>query len=188
LEILAAADPKHLQRILDSISSMVERASTQMLDVRRAFEAQQPEVATRVLHTMRGSVGTLGAKVFAMQTLRAENEIRDGGANVDMLLTSVEQELRKTIEAAQHWLSEKRLGLSTPNLTALSIDDESARMEQFRQYLQQNDLAACDVFDTLKETLSQKISMEAFLLIEKNMSELNFAQAERILSQALLRH
>jgi two-component system sensor histidine kinase/response regulator len=188
LEILAAADPTHLQRILDSIGSMVDRASTQMLEVRRAFEAQQPEVAARLLHTMRGSVGTLGAKVFAIQTLRAENEIRDGGANVDILLTSVEQELRKTIEAAQHWLSEKRLGLSTPNLAVLSIDDEPTTMEQFRQYLQQNDLAACDVFDTLKETLSQKISTDAFLLLEKNMSELNFAQAERILSQALLRH
>lgn len=182
LEMLAAADPKSLQKILSSISAVIERASSQMLQVRAAVEEHRLEDAARLLHTMRGSIGTLGAKAFAVLSLKAENEIRDGdGKNVASLLASVEQELQKTINAAHIWLEQKQIGDTLQFAAAVSDQEAQTLLQQLRQDLRQNNIAAADVFVALKEYLSQHMSAENIKRLEQHINNLDFKHAELIL-------
>jgi PAS domain S-box-containing protein len=184
LEMLGNLDPKNMQKILTSVSSVIENANEQILQVRAALGEYKLDVAARLLHTMRGSVGTLGARKFAELSLLAEIEIRDGDkCNIDGVLRSVEDALQETVNAARHWLEQKKAITPSEQGTLLTHVEERKLILQLREYLQQNDIGACDVFSLVKENLSQKIPTEGMLQLEELINGLDFKRADLILEK-----
>jgi two-component system sensor histidine kinase/response regulator len=187
LEMLAAADPKSLQKILSSISGVVERASSQIIELRLALDEKKYDDAARLLHTMRGSVGTLGAKTFAVLSLRAETEIRDGGGSkVYPIMQIVEEELQKTILAARIWLDQKRASDTLQFAAAVPGEEEKELVQKLKAYLQQNNIAAADAFAAIKENLSRKIAPDRLAQLEQYINELDFERAKKVLAECFL--
>ena len=184
LEMLAAADPKSLPKILSTISGLIERASSQMLELKAAVSEDRSDDAARILHTMRGSIGTLGAKAFAVLSLQAENEIREGdGKHLPQLLVRVEEVLTKTRQAARVWLEQKRLASSEQSVAVISDAQAEDMLAKLKLLLQQNDLAAVDVFAALKDRLRLGLSNENMMRLEQHMHNLDFKQAQLILQK-----
>ncbi|MFZ6819634.1 response regulator [Undibacterium sp. Ji22W] len=184
LEMLGKSDPKNMQKILASIGSVIQNASEQIRQVRAALDEHRLDDAARLLHTMRGSVGTLGAKLFAELSLKAELEIREGGKeDIDDLLRTVEDALQKTIEAARLWLERKSAVNSSEQRTELSSVEGQKLIQQLMQYLQQNNIAACDVFPMVKENLSQKIPAVSMSQLEEHINSLDFKSANLLLEK-----
>ncbi len=184
LEMLGKSDPKNMQKILTSVAAVIENASEQRRQVKAALDEQRFDDAARLLHTMRGSVGTLGAKVFAELSLKAEIEIREGDKkNVDGLLLKVDEALQKTINAARHWLELKSTFNPNDQGTALPKLEGQALILQLRAQLQRNDIAACDVFLIVKENLSQKIPEASMSQLEKHINDLDFKSANLLLEK-----
>lgn len=112
-EALASAMPSALPKILESIENIINQSDNQFSLIQQAWQDQQSEDAARILHTMRGSVGTLGAKVFAALTLEIETSIKAGQAHkVEPLIQQAELALEKTTVQAQQWLEKHKKGLS----------------------------------------------------------------------------
>jgi len=184
LEMLAAADPKSLPKILSTISALIERASSQMLELKAAVSEDRSDDAARLLHTMRGSIGTLGAKAFAVLSLQAENEIREGdGKHLPQLLVRVEEALTKTRQAARVWLEQKHLASSEQSMAVISDAQAEEMLAKLKLLLQQNDLAAVDVFAALKDRLRLSLSNENMMRLEQHMHDLDFKQAQLILQK-----
>jgi HPt (histidine-containing phosphotransfer) domain-containing protein len=107
-ETLAQTMPAALPQILSSVQHIVEQAEQQFLQVQQALHDNRSSDAARILHTMRGSVGTLGAQAFAALTLEIETHINDGKQqDVGVLLQRAGADLKQTIIFARQWLKEQ---------------------------------------------------------------------------------
>jgi PAS domain S-box-containing protein len=186
MEMLAKASPSNLQKILSSVDVVIERASLQMGQVRSAFEEGRTDDAARLLHTLRGSVGSFGAKTFAELTLSAENAIRGAQQQESIsLIGAVEEELQKTVSAARSWLQEKQFQKPIEAMSPISDEQERKDIQHFKTCLQQNDLAALDLFLAMKTTLRQKMAAEVLSDLEKSINGLDFQLADNIMSEFL---
>jgi len=104
-EALTQAMPAALPQILSSVQNIVEQAEQQFLEVQQALNDNRSSDAARILHTMRGSVGTLGAQAFATLTLEIEGCINDGKLqDVGVLLQRAGADLQQTLIFARQWL------------------------------------------------------------------------------------
>lgn len=184
MEMLAKASPSNLQKILSSVNSVIERANLQIAQVKSAFEEGRADDAARLLHTLRGSVGSLGAKTFAELTLSAENAIRGAQQQESSaLINAVEEELQKTVSAARSWLQEKQFQKPIEAMSLISDEQERKDIQHFRTCLQQNDLAALDLFLAMKTNLSRKMPAEVLSALEKSINDLDFQLADNIMSK-----
>lgn len=106
LFVMLAGNPAHIAKTVGLIRTLVENSGNTMEKVREAKQQEQVEEMARLLHTMRGSIGTLGAKRFAAAARELESAIKEGDATqVEYLFKLVEQELNATLVAANEWLA-----------------------------------------------------------------------------------
>lgn len=76
-----------------------------------AWQADQSEEACRILHTMRGSIGSIGALVFADAALKLEYAINTAESSdraaIEILFGAARQALEDLVQQATQWLSEQ---------------------------------------------------------------------------------
>lgn len=117
-EALAMAMPSALPKILESIENIINQAESQFLLIQTSLQEEQQDDAARILHTMRGSVGTLGAQAFAKLTLEIETCLKDGHHHkVDDLIKQAESALQETTMLAQQWLVKQKDVLRSTNVS-----------------------------------------------------------------------
>lgn len=108
-EALAMAMPAASAKIFASIQSIIDQAESQFLQAQHALRDNRGHDASRILHTMRGSVGTLGAQTFAALTLQIEACILEGSQQkIDALMVEAAHALKQTCSLAQQWLSRQQ--------------------------------------------------------------------------------
>ncbi len=108
-EALAMAMPAASPKIFASIQSIVDQAKPQFLQAQQALHDNRGHDASRILHTMRGSVGTLGAQTFSTLTLQIEACILDGSQQkIDALMAEAAHALQQTCTLAQQWLDRQQ--------------------------------------------------------------------------------
>ena len=104
---MSTNNPAQRIMLVSLIRNMVERYPKEMKNARSAWRDSQNELAARLVHGMRGSVGTVGAKRFVKATLELEKAISAADeADVEGLFDKAEEELHLTMEAATAWLAE----------------------------------------------------------------------------------
>ncbi|GGY73957.1 hypothetical protein GCM10011613_19090 [Cellvibrio zantedeschiae] len=103
---MVANNPAHREKTIGLIRSLVENTSHSMKKVQQARQQHNLEEVARSLHTMRGSIGTLGANRFAAAAKELESAIKSGDIKeLDILFSAVERELTATLTAARAWLA-----------------------------------------------------------------------------------
>jgi signal transduction histidine kinase/DNA-binding response OmpR family regulator len=77
-------------------------------DADAALRAGHPAEAARILHSLRGAVGVLGAKRLVKTTLDAESALRTGNLDgVPDMLAAVRHELEQVLAQARNWLEQE---------------------------------------------------------------------------------
>jgi CheY-like chemotaxis protein/anti-sigma regulatory factor (Ser/Thr protein kinase) len=77
-------------------------------DADAALRDGRPGEAARILHSLRGAVGVLGAKRLVKATLDAESAIRVGNpANLPPMLAAVRAELEQVLAQGRRWLEQE---------------------------------------------------------------------------------
>lgn len=101
--------------LMELIGNVVERGPGQIRAARQAWNDGRIEESARLLHTMRGTVGTLGATRFASAAAELETAIHAQKILlVPGLFRVAEEELNATVAAAQTLLvQEARPGVET---------------------------------------------------------------------------
>jgi CheY-like chemotaxis protein/HPt (histidine-containing phosphotransfer) domain-containing protein len=140
--------------------------------------------AARTLHTLRGSIGTLGAARFAQACHALEQALRQGqtgNAELDRLLALARNELDATLAAAALWL--ERLGGGD---SAAAAAPAMAEMDALARLLDERNLAACDAFDRIAPGLATMLAPAEMEALRHAFAELDFdsagAQLQRIIA------
>ena len=105
LFLMVANNPELTQKMMALIGSLIENSNKAMEAVRAAKNTEQFSDMTAPLHSMRGSLGTLGATRFTAAALALESAVSAGELeHINALFNTTEQELMATLAAARSWL------------------------------------------------------------------------------------
>jgi two-component system, sensor histidine kinase and response regulator len=98
-------DPEARASFIGAVQEFVDRGLAPLDLARRELAEGRVGDAARSLHTLRGSIGSIGARRFAEAAARLEAAIRgDHAGPLAALWAEVEGELCATLEAASRWL------------------------------------------------------------------------------------
>lgn len=106
--LLAAlqGNPTHLKTVLGILQGLREDSRKALLAARAALGAELPADCGRILHTLRGNFGLLGADRFTQACQQLERALQDRpGEPLDPLFAEVAVELQATLAAVDHWLA-----------------------------------------------------------------------------------
>ena len=105
LQRLCAASPDVHLTMAGLIAAAIERGLQPLEEIREAWHNGQHDEASRLLHTQRGSLATLGAVGVPALCLRLEDSIRlQQTDRIEPLLAELDSEFRALLDALQQWL------------------------------------------------------------------------------------
>ena len=88
------------------VEDALNKDMTPIRDAETALQAGRMEDIGRILHSLRGSVGTLGTKRLIRAAMATEEAINAGNADaVPALLATTGEELAQALDAAREWLA-----------------------------------------------------------------------------------
>ena len=107
-------NPSYRATFIGLIKNMIAKGEAQYLQGRAAWSAGNIDEAARAFHTMRGSLGTLGATAFVGVSRELEGALKandaqteEGEQRVEKLFAEIKQVLDVTIAEAQAWLNQQ---------------------------------------------------------------------------------
>jgi PAS domain S-box-containing protein len=102
---VSRGNPQQLAGFARLLSQATTRAEAEFAAAQAHFSSGRGEEAARVLHGMRGGIGSLGAKRFAAASLRLEQAIKAGDAGAVAMFAAVQADLAAAMDAARAWLA-----------------------------------------------------------------------------------
>jgi len=177
-------DLSSFERMLRAFSREYRQCN---FDYSQRTGAEELGTLKALLHKLRGTAGTLGAK--QVEHLAGDVEIRlkrnpDASqldARSTLLLIELQARLNALIE---------RIGTAISRLSAvrsrdgeLNVSLESVEMKQFVQQLRDHDMAALDGFQRLSPGLKTLLGEDGFLSLQTAIDGLEFAVAADLLAQ-----
>ncbi|HTF97271.1 MAG TPA: response regulator [Cellvibrio sp.] len=105
---MASANSGHIEKTRLFISSLLGNTEKSLTTLSQSIERDDWEAAARSLHTLRGTVGMLGATDFiaAARDLESELLANNTSRHSDVLWKKVQDELQATMNHARDWLAE----------------------------------------------------------------------------------
>lgn len=100
--------PGYLSKAAVLVENLVNNSGVSLQKAKASFDAGNYDEVAKILHTLRGSLGVVGAINFSGQALALEKLIKEG-ASSETLKYSFDVavvELQKTLVAGRHWLAE----------------------------------------------------------------------------------
>ncbi|MBC3907983.1 response regulator [Undibacterium umbellatum] len=183
LMALAKGNPALIKTLSGVIQNMMNHASDDFALAISHWQQGDTQQAARGLHTLRGSIGTLGAKDFAQAALALENAIvQQDQARLPELLKVAQAQLQLTIDSVQAWLQAQNNDQAArpPQITQLS----PAQLQEFKTLLQDQNMKASSLYKELQASLQQDWSAERQQAMENSMLALDFATALDLLGRA----
>ena len=170
-------------RTLDGLLGMMLDAGTRDLDALDQGWGEAARVAaTRTLHTLRGSVGTFGARRFVSAVRKLEQAVGDDAspAYLNEMLTDARNEMLATLAAVSEWRSRWREEHEV--VVATTVD--AAQLAQLCQFLKGRNLAAGALFAKLEPALPSLIGESATRAARAAVDRLDFTVALALIEQA----
>ncbi|OYU43961.1 MAG: hypothetical protein CFE44_15515 [Burkholderiales bacterium PBB4] len=141
----------------------------------------KPDDAARQLHSMRGALGSLGARRFAASALALEHAIREGApqAPLQVLQVAAMDHYRAVIEGATRWLAAQPVEAAP----ASAIGPDAARVRRWLRSLREQDMNALLVSADRQARLDAALPPEDASALSAAMSALDFEAALHILER-----
>ncbi|HEY0061903.1 MAG TPA: CHASE domain-containing protein [Telluria sp.] len=104
---LNARHPERRHELVGLIGRVLARAGPQLAAARAAHAGGAVDDAAKELHSLRGTVGIVGARRFIRTSLQLEQLLREGGdaAHIAPLFDQLEREWQETVATAEAWLA-----------------------------------------------------------------------------------
>ncbi|HEY0845262.1 MAG TPA: CHASE domain-containing protein [Noviherbaspirillum sp.] len=179
LSALATGDPAYLAAIVGLLRRVTDKGVTDIEEARAAWQDGHAEEAARILHTMRGSIGSFGAKRFADAALSLETAIRERDATqVDALFPVAIGELEAATAVVSQWLEEHPA--ATPASTGQPAPGAVQKLESL---LAEQDMAAFDLYAELRPALAEHVEAHDMRILDRAMEKLDFTAAHHCLKR-----
>jgi two-component system sensor histidine kinase/response regulator len=173
-------DAAYRRGIVDFIRSMATRGPQLLEQAQAAWREGRHADCARQFHTMRGSVGTLGAKRFAQAALAVEEAIAGQRHDeVEARMARAGVLLGEVVEAARAWLAVHDAAAPVRDAAAAPLD--TALLAQLRTLLAEQNMAACEAYDALRPGLAGRLDEAALAELDQAVARLAFARALALL-------
>jgi len=149
--------------------------------IRKAIEDSDMAQAHDLLHTLKGSAATMGAKQVAQEAATLESWIRRGVPVVLGDLAAAIDEATDSIETLNTVLGGAPAA-SPAHAGRIGATPLLPITKKMREHLEANNLAAVDCFPDLKSAVGEKHS-EPLRMLEESLDRLDFESARRYLDQ-----
>ncbi|CAN5878593.1 hypothetical protein BH11PSE12_BH11PSE12_24860 [soil metagenome] len=173
----------HLKTLVGVIRNVAMTAVLEFNKARSLWSQNEGVEAARILHTLRGTVGLLGARQFVDAALQLEMAIHDRQiSQIDALFEVAGNALVATTFAVDSWLKEQdvtALALSEAKVVEL---DRSA-LATFKELLEKKNMRACDSYQALRPGLMTYLSAQEQALLGNAIEQLDFSAALEILNR-----
>jgi two-component system sensor histidine kinase/response regulator len=145
---------------------------------RHSFADGDGAAAGKILHGLRGSVGSLGARAFAAATVELEAALREARHDdARALFDTAAAELEGTTAAARAWLAGQE---GAPALVAQPED-----VRRWITLLEQRDLDATTVYESLRASLAVQLDARQQAAVAAGMAALDFDAVLAVLPATL---
>lgn len=164
--------------------------ATLVADSRAALDAGDSTAAARMLHSLRGNAGLIGAMRIAEQAGALEIAITMGKRDLDIPLQALEDALDALITAMAPWCdSDTPPPTVDPILTPIKPERPPNRgdtdlLTELRLALEQNDLEALDDVEQLRPRLITELGEERARALDEMIQALRFSEALGLLDQS----
>ncbi|HEX8602622.1 MAG TPA: Hpt domain-containing protein, partial [Pseudoduganella sp.] len=167
LAALSGRDPARLHALVALVARMAGEAPAELARARAAWIDADGTAAARMLHALRGSVGSLGARTFAGVTIELEAALREGRQDdAARLFGTAGRELDATTAAARRWLASQQ-GMAVP---ATQPED----LRRWVDLLRERDLDAVNLYETLRGPLAARLDAAQAAAVAAAMAALDF--------------
>ncbi|MFZ6674681.1 Hpt domain-containing protein [Undibacterium sp. Xuan67W] len=158
------------------VQKVIDRGLTPIDEARDAWSSGRGDEVRTLFHTLRGTLGILGAIDFQNAARQIETAIQDRrDEQVQDLLEIVKQRLQEVIESARQWTQRSLHQSKHSALDKL----ESATLNELKTLLTQKNMRSCDLYVQLRPSLVDIYSETTMRDADHAMQHLDFA---RILS------
>ena len=145
--------------------------------VRQLLADGQTRDAARLLHTIKGTAGTLGADTLAVAAKQTElavkeghpSQIDDGLQQCTLLISPIVEELKRLLPQ----MAAQQADAETSNVSELDQD----LLRQLVQNLQAQSMAAFDQFELLAPALRQQLGNTQMETLQRAMDQLDYNSA-----------
>ena len=167
------------QNIVSLVARVVRQSQDEFKAAQTRWQDGDAAGAAAALHTLRGGVGSLGARHFADATLATEQALREGdAAAIKVRFAQAQEALTATLQAAARWLELEQ----TLPAAAVQQDLQEA-MQTLAEMLQRQDLDALAQFRQLRPQLASAHGAAAADQLETAIEALDFGTALDVLSE-----
>lgn len=181
LNRLTTGDASYREAIVTLLRKMIDKGTTDLNSARAAWREGRENDAARVLHTMRGSIGSIGAKRFADVALGLENAIRDSEVeSVEPLFDTAIRELESAIEAASQWVAQH----ANPPGQITEGRLVTPALAQLQVLLSDQDMAAFELYADLRTALAERLPEQDMRILDRAIDRLDFKAAYHCLKRA----
>jgi PAS domain S-box-containing protein len=151
---------------------------------RTAIQDKQYSDAHRILHTLKGLSGTIGANRLTGMVIKEEQLLEQQASNDDWReLDALWLLAAQVIEAAKQYMAQMAPTTTAPPPT-LDIAVLRTRVVELQQLLAAGDLEADDAFGRLQDAFGTLMPAE-FALIEESIDALNYQKATELCNRLL---
>ncbi|WP_295447844.1 CHASE domain-containing protein [uncultured Thiodictyon sp.] len=139
--------------------------------IRQALEQGESTKAARLLHTLRGTAGNIGAMALMQSAESAEGAIVAQRPDLEPLLAAFAAQLAAVIDASGPWLEAAPV---PPSNAADAVALDPAQLAGLRVALARHDLAALALFSTLQPALAPALGQTAVQALAEAIHALRF--------------
>ncbi len=160
------------------VAEVVARGDRPWLDVEQALDAGDWGLAQRLLHALRGSLGTLGALPLAEALRRIELDLKAGEPGQVLAGRAPAAALyRDSLKALADWL--RRHPLPDGNLASAPAN----LLPQLLGLLRGHDLAALDLGERYRDALQQQLGAATAAALDGYLRAFDFTAATALLQR-----
>ncbi|APC14258.1 hypothetical protein BLL42_00315 [Pseudomonas frederiksbergensis] len=172
---VAKNDKTYFDTLITLIKRTVEDGVAPITKARIAWQEGRSRDAASLFHTLRGTLGTLGARRFAETSLQIELAINDNDrTRAAALFDVITLDLEETLSAAKQWIAQQ--GVSETNEDA-SANWDPSQITEFYLLLQQQSLDACELYSALRSSLLLQLGHDLAKELDAAMERLDFQTA-----------
>ncbi|OZG73113.1 hypothetical protein BTA51_11490 [Hahella sp. CCB-MM4] len=181
LDRLAGLGSRQKQQIIRLMKDFIIKWPQEVERSEQLFRDGEQKEAARILHTLRGSCGTVGAKKLVDTAFKAEKSMPAVSEEVTLAnIQEVKKDLDDMISAATQWLANLEEETSLQQETS-PLDRE--QHQQFLQHLQTQNMTALTLYPELRPSLIAKLPQESLTRLDDAINHLDFSTASHIIER-----
>lgn len=176
LMVAAAAQPAQRDALLALMDKVCSAAPRELEGAWNAWREGQRQQSAALIHSLRGSIGTLGASIFSATSRELEAAVKDGLATAQ-LFHRAQGEMQETVDAALAWLARQ------PRLQPAGMDStDSGALARWRGLLAEHNIDAVAQYRQVRPALAA-LGQARAADIDDAMARLDFAAVLHLLGE-----